>query len=114
MTLDRVAAAGLGVDGAVGLAQPTAAKDLARVLGRDGLVWFARGAVEVENELVRRGQAAVPVAGQTRALIPDMVPSTLLTLIVIPAVYGIRKGWRLAQNAGPVRQRQTTIERASG
>ena len=40
MALDRVAGAGLGVDGAVGPAQPTAAEGFARVLGRDGLVRF--------------------------------------------------------------------------
>ena len=53
-TLDRVAGSGLGVDGAVGPAQSTAAEDLARMLGRDGLVRFAGRAVEMENELVRR------------------------------------------------------------
>ena len=62
MALDRISCSGLGVDGAVGPAQPTATQGFARVLGRDGLVRFARRAVEVENELVRRGQAAVPVA----------------------------------------------------
>ena len=31
-TLDRVAGSGLGVDGAIGPAQPAAAEDLARVL----------------------------------------------------------------------------------
>ena len=51
-TLDRVARSGLGVDGAVGPAQPTAAEGFARVLGRDCLVRFSGRAVEVENELV--------------------------------------------------------------
>ena len=37
MALDRVAGACLGVDGAVGPAQPTAAERFARVLGRDRL-----------------------------------------------------------------------------
>jgi hypothetical protein len=62
VALDRVACAGFGMHGAVGPAQPTAAEDLARVLGRDRLVQFSGRAVEVENELVRRGQAAVPVS----------------------------------------------------
>ena len=36
---------------------------------------------------------AVPMIG-------GMVSSTLLTLIVIPAIYGIVKGWRLPHTAG--------------
>jgi Cu(I)/Ag(I) efflux system membrane protein CusA/SilA len=36
---------------------------------------------------------AVPMIG-------GMVSSTLLTLIVIPAVYGLVKGWRLPAAAG--------------
>ncbi len=41
VTQDCIAAAGLGVDGSVGPAQPTTAEDLARVLGLYGLVRFA-------------------------------------------------------------------------
>ena len=62
VALDRVAGSGLGVDGAVGPAQPTAAKDLARMFGRDGLVRFARRVVEVENE-PKHGDSCVQVAG---------------------------------------------------
>lgn len=62
MVLDRVAGAGLGVDIAVGAAQPTAAEDLARVFGRDGLVRFAGRTVEVENEL-EQGDSCEQVAG---------------------------------------------------
>ena len=72
MALDRVAGASLGVDDAISPAQPTTAEGFASVLGRDGLVGFARRAIEVEDELVRRCQAALPVARQARALIPDI------------------------------------------
>ncbi len=58
MALDRIAGASLGVDDAISAAQPTAAEGFASVLGRDGLVRFARRAIEVEDELVRRGEAA--------------------------------------------------------
>ena len=36
-------------------------------------------------------------------MIGGMVSSTLLTLIVIPAIYGLVKGWGLASNAAAVR-----------
>jgi Cu(I)/Ag(I) efflux system membrane protein CusA/SilA len=45
------------------------------------------------SELMRR--IAVPMIG--------MVSSTVLTLIVIPAVYGLVKGWRLPRAAGAAR-----------
>ena len=66
------AGSGLGVDGAVGPAQPTAVERFARVLRRDGLVRLSRCAVEVENELVRGGQAPVPFARQAGTLIPHI------------------------------------------
>jgi Cu(I)/Ag(I) efflux system membrane protein CusA/SilA len=43
------------------------------------------------SEVMQR--IAVPMIG-------GMVSSTLLTLIVIPAVYGLIKGWRLPAGAG--------------
>jgi copper/silver efflux system protein len=43
------------------------------------------------SEVMQR--IAVPMIG-------GMVSSTLLTLIVIPAVYGLIKGWRLPINMG--------------
>ena len=70
MALDRVAGASLGVDDAISPAQPTTAEGFASVLGRDGLVGFARRAIEVEDELVRRCQAALPVARQARGAHP--------------------------------------------
>ena len=72
VTLDGVANAGLGVDGTVGRAQPTAAEGFARVFGRDGLVRLARRAAQVENELMRRRQSSLPVAWQARSLISDI------------------------------------------
>ena len=42
------------------------------------------------SELMRR--IAVPMIG-------GMISSTVLTLIVIPAVYGLVKGWRLPRAA---------------
>lgn len=62
--LDRVANAGLCMDGAVGPASTTAANGFARILGRNPLMRFAESAVARENELMRWGQAAVPDAGQ--------------------------------------------------
>jgi Cu(I)/Ag(I) efflux system membrane protein CusA/SilA len=35
-------------------------------------------------------------------MIGGMVSSTVLTLIVIPAVYGLLKGWRLAEARQPL------------
>lgn len=35
---------------------------------------------------------AVPMVG-------DMISTTILTLAVIPAIYGLVKGWRLAENS---------------
>ena len=46
---------------------------------------------------------AVPMIG-------GMVSSTLLTLIVIPAIYGVVKGWKLSSNA-PVQSRQLATAR---
>jgi Cu(I)/Ag(I) efflux system membrane protein CusA/SilA len=33
-----------------------------------------------------------------------MVSSTVLTLLVIPAIYGLVKGWRLQPAAAPARE----------
>lgn len=71
VALDSVAVAGLAMDCAVGPTQ-AAAERFARVLAFDRLVRFAGLAVEVEDELVRRGEAAVPVAGQAGPLVPDI------------------------------------------
>jgi Cu(I)/Ag(I) efflux system membrane protein CusA/SilA len=46
------------------------------------------------SELMQR--IAVPMIG-------GMVSSTVLTLIVIPAVYGLVKGWRLTETCQPLR-----------
>ena len=35
-------------------------------------------------------------------MIGDMVSSTMLTLLVIPAVYGLIKGWRLPSKYVPL------------
>jgi copper/silver efflux system protein len=48
------------------------------------------------SEVMQR--IAVPMIG-------GMVSSTLLTLVVIPAIYGVVKGWKLSSNA-PVQSRQ--------
>ncbi|MBB3458717.1 Cu(I)/Ag(I) efflux system membrane protein CusA/SilA [Rhizobium sp. BK313] len=50
------------------------------------------------SEIMQR--IAVPMIG-------GMVSSTLLTLIVIPAVYGLVKGWRLPTTAGGIGQSAT-------
>jgi hypothetical protein len=36
-----------------------------------------------------------PVQGEAVPMIGGMISSTILTLIVIPAIYGLVKGWRL-------------------
>ena len=45
-------------------------------------------AVNIGSEVMRR--IAVPMVG-------GMISSTLLTLLVIPAIYAIVKGWKLPQ-----------------
>ena len=52
VALDRIAAAGLGLDSTVGAAHRRRA--VRRVLGRDGLLQLAVRTVEAENELVRQ------------------------------------------------------------
>jgi Cu(I)/Ag(I) efflux system membrane protein CusA/SilA len=42
-------------------------------------------------------------------MIGGMVSSTLLTLIVIPAVCGLMKGWRLPIAAGAPRAREALV-----
>ena len=51
------------------------------------------------SEIMQR--FAVPMIG-------GMVSSTILTLIVIPAVYGLVKGWRLSQARGVTVDAATT------
>ena len=54
------------------------------------------------SELMQR--IAVPMIG-------GMVSSTLLTLIVIPAIYGLLKGWNLPAEAATLREHtQATAE----
>ena len=51
------------------------------------------------SEVMQR--IAVPMIG-------GMISSTILTLVVIPAVYGIVKGWWLSKAAIPTEQALTT------
>jgi len=43
-------------------------------------------------------------------MIGGMVSSTVLTLVVIPAIYGLVKGWHLAAAASIPRQSHATVE----
>jgi copper/silver efflux system protein len=53
---------------------------------------------------------AVPMIG-------GMVSSTILTLIVIPAIYGLIKGWRLPERAGelavPLQEKPGVLQEAA-
>ena len=78
--------------GAVDRVRPKMMTVVAIMAGLMPILW-AHG---TGSEIMQR--IAVPMIG-------GMVSSTLLTLIVIPAVYGIVKGWRLARNTDLVGSR---------
>ena len=77
--------------GAVDRVRPKMMTVVAIMAGLMPILW-AHG---TGSEIMQR--IAVPMIG-------GMVSSTLLTLIVIPAVYGVIKGWRLERKQGPVEQ----------
>jgi len=77
--------------GAVERVRPKMMTVVAIMAGLLPIMWSTGTGSEVMQRI------AVPMIG-------GMVSSTLLTLIVIPAVYGLIKGWRLPAEAGaPVR-----------
>ena len=77
--------------GAVDRVRPKMMTVVAIMAGLMPILW-AHG---TGSEIMQR--IAVPMIG-------GMVSSTLLTLIVIPAVYGVVKGWGLERKQGPVEQ----------
>jgi copper/silver efflux system protein len=70
--------------GAVERVRPKMMTVVAIMAGLLPIMWSTGTGSEVMQRI------AVPMIG-------GMVSSTLLTLIVIPAIYGIVKGWRLPQ-----------------
>ncbi|WP_374297175.1 efflux RND transporter permease subunit [Sphingomonas sp.] len=75
------------MEGAVERVRPKMMTVTAILAGLMPILWSAG----TGSELMRR--IAVPMIG-------GMASSTVLTLIVIPAVYGLAKGWRLPREAG--------------
>jgi len=72
--------------GAVERVRPKMMTVVAIMAGLVPILWSAGAGSEVMQRI------AVPMIG-------GMVSSTVLTLIVIPAVYGLVKGWRLPRRA---------------
>jgi Cu(I)/Ag(I) efflux system membrane protein CusA/SilA len=70
--------------GAVERVRPKMMTVMAIIAGLLPIMWSTGAGSEVMQRI------AVPMIG-------GMVSSTILTLIVIPAVYGLIKGWGLAQ-----------------
>jgi Cu(I)/Ag(I) efflux system membrane protein CusA/SilA len=78
--------------GAVERVRPKMMTVVAIMGGLLPIMWSTGAGSEVMQRI------AVPMIG-------GMVSSTLLTLIVIPAIFGLVKGWNLA-TVSPVRSRQ--------
>jgi Cu(I)/Ag(I) efflux system membrane protein CusA/SilA len=72
--------------GAVERVRPKMMTVIAIIAGLVPILWSTGAGSEVMQRI------AVPMIG-------GMVSSTLLTLVVIPAIYGVVKGWRLPANA---------------
>src|SRR5204863_9190910 len=78
--------------GAVERVRPKMMTVVAIMAGLLPIMWSTGTGSEVMQRV------AVPMTG-------GMVSSTLLTLVVIPAIYGVVKGWKWSSNA-PVQSRQ--------
>jgi Cu(I)/Ag(I) efflux system membrane protein CusA/SilA len=74
------------MEGAVERVRPKMMTVIAIMAGLLPILWSHGTGSEVMQRI------AVPMIG-------GMVSSTILTLVVIPAVYGIVKGWRLPREA---------------
>jgi copper/silver efflux system protein len=79
------------MQGAVERVRPKMMTVVAIMAGLLPIMWSTGAGSEVMQRI------AVPMIG-------GMISSTLLTLVVIPAVYGIVKGWNLARVGSPVKQ----------
>jgi Cu(I)/Ag(I) efflux system membrane protein CusA/SilA len=77
--------------GAVERVRPKMMTVVAIIAGLLPVLWSTGAGSEVMQRI------AVPMIG-------GMVSSTLLTLVVIPAIYALVKGWRLPQEAAPANQ----------
>jgi Cu(I)/Ag(I) efflux system membrane protein CusA/SilA len=84
--------------GAVERVRPKMMTVVAIMAGLLPILWSTGAGSEVMQRI------AVPMIG-------GMVSSTVLTLVVIPAVYGLIKGWRLPSKAAPVSEQE--VERAA-
>ncbi|MFT8245139.1 efflux RND transporter permease subunit [Roseomonas sp. BN140053] len=80
--LDRMALREAIIAGAVGRVRPKMMTATAIMAGLVPMLWSTGTGAEVMSRI------AIPMVG-------GMVSSTLLTLVVIPALYAILKGWRL-------------------
>ncbi|MDI4656843.1 MULTISPECIES: efflux RND transporter permease subunit [Xanthobacter] len=78
------------MEGAVERVRPKMMTVVAIMAGLIPILWSTGAGSEIMQRI------AVPMIG-------GMVSSTLLTLIVIPAIYGLVKGWGLTSNAAAVR-----------
>ena len=85
--------------GAVERVRPKMMTVVAIMAGLLPIMWSTGTGSEVMQRI------AVPMIG-------GMVSSTLLTLIVIPAVYGLIKGWRLPAAATRATPQLKTLEPA--
>jgi len=74
--------------GAVERVRPKMMTVVAIMAGRVPILWSTGSGSEVMQRI------AVPMIG-------GMVSSTILTLVVIPAVYGLVKGWRPSSSSAP-------------
>lgn len=74
--------------GAVERVRPKMMTVVAIMAGLVPILWSTGSGSEVMQRI------AVPMIG-------GMVSSTILTLVVIPAVYGLVKGWRLSSSSAP-------------
>jgi Cu(I)/Ag(I) efflux system membrane protein CusA/SilA len=83
------------MEGAVERVRPKMMTVIAIMAGLLPILWSTGAGSEVMQRI------AVPMIG-------GMISSTILTLVVIPAVYGIVKGWRLPKAAVPMKQASTS------
>ena len=86
------------MEGAVERVRPKMMTVCAIVAGLLPILWSTGTGSEVMQRI------AVPMIG-------GMLSSTVLTLIVIPAIYAVVKGWGLGQGGGPTAQSVPTPRR---
>src|SRR5206468_9756825 len=89
------------VEGAVERVRPKMMTVVAIMAGLLPIMWSSGTGSEVMQRI------AVPMIG-------GMISSTLLTLVVIPAIYGIIKGWQLGRDKAGTRHVGSFAEGMSG